>query len=296
MRDPYSVLGVPPGCSDRTLKKAMRELSKRWHPDMNPGREQMVEIRFNEIQEAYEQILEERRSGRSETYADPSSAKKRAWSKGASHVDPNDDSAFHWEKNSTWENTGFTYQRTEPKPEEEDPETKEIYGKADELISKGLDEEIYWLLKKIPKAKQDTPLWNYYMAMVYKTDDPFYAYEHIIRSVREKPEDERSQKLFGELATEENRKAMKRKIIKEVLSNEFEDKNVWSAFAIIGFDLVLVALVLPIAVGSKGQADITVAIGMSIRYIVIGVVIMIICTALLFRKLSRIFSENSDIL
>ena len=62
MTNPYMVLGVPSDCSDRELKKAYRELSKKWHPDANPDKPVIAEQRFKEVQEAYRQISEWRKN------------------------------------------------------------------------------------------------------------------------------------------------------------------------------------------------------------------------------------------
>ena len=53
--DPYSVLGVSPGCSEDELKTAYRKLAKQYHPDLHPGDEAAAK-RMNEINAAYEQI------------------------------------------------------------------------------------------------------------------------------------------------------------------------------------------------------------------------------------------------
>lgn len=52
MTDPYSVLGIAPGASDKEIKAAFRKLAKKHHPDANGG-DKVSEQRFKEINEAY---------------------------------------------------------------------------------------------------------------------------------------------------------------------------------------------------------------------------------------------------
>lgn len=54
-QDPYKVLGVSPDASDEEIKKAYRELTKKYHPDLNPGDAKAAE-KMNEINAAYDQI------------------------------------------------------------------------------------------------------------------------------------------------------------------------------------------------------------------------------------------------
>lgn len=63
MTDPYRVLGVSRDASDDEIKKAYRELSRKYHPDSNinnPHKEE-AEEKFKEVQAAYQQIVYERK-------------------------------------------------------------------------------------------------------------------------------------------------------------------------------------------------------------------------------------------
>ena len=51
-REYYEVLGVSRDADDATLKKAYRQLAKKYHPDMNPG-DAEAERKFKEASEAY---------------------------------------------------------------------------------------------------------------------------------------------------------------------------------------------------------------------------------------------------
>lgn len=51
-RDYYEVLGVSRDADDATLKKAYRQLAKKYHPDTNPG-DKEAEAKFKEASEAY---------------------------------------------------------------------------------------------------------------------------------------------------------------------------------------------------------------------------------------------------
>jgi len=65
MNDPYKVLGVDRNASDDEIKKAYRELARKYHPDnyVNNPLADLVEEKMKEINEAYDQIQKERASG-----------------------------------------------------------------------------------------------------------------------------------------------------------------------------------------------------------------------------------------
>ena len=65
MKDPYQILGVLRDASDEEIKKAYRALSRKYHPDANinnPLKDE-AEQKFKEVQQAYQQIMDERGHG-----------------------------------------------------------------------------------------------------------------------------------------------------------------------------------------------------------------------------------------
>ena len=63
--DPYKVLGVSRDATDDEIKKAYRNLSRKYHPDANvnnPNKAQAEEM-FKRVQQAYDQIMKERQYG-----------------------------------------------------------------------------------------------------------------------------------------------------------------------------------------------------------------------------------------
>lgn len=65
MNDPYSVLGVSPSASDDDVKKAYRELARKYHPDNyhdNPLAD-LASEKMKEINEAYDAITRSREAG-----------------------------------------------------------------------------------------------------------------------------------------------------------------------------------------------------------------------------------------
>ena len=65
MRDPYSVLGVSQNASDQEIKKAYRELARKYHPDnyVNNPLADLAEEKMKEVNEAYEAIQKQRSGG-----------------------------------------------------------------------------------------------------------------------------------------------------------------------------------------------------------------------------------------
>lgn len=62
-RDYYEVLGVDKNADDATLKKAYRQMAKKYHPDLNPG-DKEAEAKFKEVNEAYEVLSDSEKRAR----------------------------------------------------------------------------------------------------------------------------------------------------------------------------------------------------------------------------------------
>ena len=65
MKDPYSVLGVSQNASEDEIKKAYRELARKYHPDnyQNNPLADLAEEKMKEINEAYDALTKQRTGG-----------------------------------------------------------------------------------------------------------------------------------------------------------------------------------------------------------------------------------------
>lgn len=63
--DPYKVLGVSPTDSDDTIKRAYRDLARKYHPDnyINNPLADLAKEKMQEINDAYDSIMKQRQSG-----------------------------------------------------------------------------------------------------------------------------------------------------------------------------------------------------------------------------------------
>lgn len=65
MTDPYTILQIQPDASDDEVKSAYRELARKYHPDNYSGNplSDLATEKMQEINEAYDAIMQQRRSG-----------------------------------------------------------------------------------------------------------------------------------------------------------------------------------------------------------------------------------------
>ena len=69
-KDYYAVLGVDRKASKDDIKKAYRELAKKYHPDLNPQNKKEAEEKFKEISEAYEVLMDDQKRARFDQYGE----------------------------------------------------------------------------------------------------------------------------------------------------------------------------------------------------------------------------------
>lgn len=81
MTDPYSVLGVSPNASDDEVKTAYRELARKYHPDSYQGNPlaDLATDKMQEINQAYDQIMNTRRGGQNGGSGGPQSGSRSGY-------------------------------------------------------------------------------------------------------------------------------------------------------------------------------------------------------------------------
>ena len=64
-KNPYDVLGISSNASDDEVKRAYRDLTRKYHPDANVNNPlaDLAEEKFKEVQEAYDIIMKQREQG-----------------------------------------------------------------------------------------------------------------------------------------------------------------------------------------------------------------------------------------
>lgn len=166
-QDPYKVLGVSPDASDEEIKKKYRELTKKYHPDLNPNDPEAAK-RMNEINAAYDQI----KSGNTASPYGQGGAQYQQYGWGG----------------SSWGsyNYGNQYQNKE----------RSEYTAAKNYIRNGMYKEAVIALSSVPSAEREAK-WYYLSAGANMyLGNKVIALEHAKRAVEMDPDNAEYRRLL----------------------------------------------------------------------------------------------------
>ncbi len=182
--DPYKVLGVSPGASDEEIKKAYRDLTKKYHPDLNPGDEHAAQM-MNDINAAYDQIkngpVQQSTGGGAyqyqyQQYADPFREYRNPWG-------------------NTW-NNGWQYNQQQTERVE--------YTAARNYIRNGMYQEALNALSSVPVSERDGKWYYYCAAANMYSGKKIAALEAAKRAVEIEPDNEEYLRLLEQLQSGED--------------------------------------------------------------------------------------------
>ena len=177
VQDPYKVLGVSPDASDEEIKKAYRDLTKKYHPDLNPGDEQAAQ-KMNDVNAAYDSI----KNGTAQQQSYGSAAGEQAYG------------PYSWTYGGFNPYTWYQEQSQQSRPSE-----RSEYTAARNFIRNRMYREALTALSGVPEAERDGR-WFYLsgVAKMYQ-GNKIAALEDAKRAVQLDPECEEYQRLFQQL-------------------------------------------------------------------------------------------------
>ncbi len=173
VQDPYKVLGLAPDASDEEVKKAYRELAKKYHPDLNPGDEEAAR-KMNDINTAYDQI----KSG---------------------NIPSSTSGPYAYQSQSgPWQNSGWT-NWYEWNGQQTQQTGRSEYTAALNYIRNGMYQEALTALSGVPEPERDGK-W-YYLSSVANLylGNRVAALEQIRRAVEIEPGNEEYRRLLQQL-------------------------------------------------------------------------------------------------
>lgn len=193
--DPYQVLGVSRDATAEEIKKAYRTLSRRYHPDANinnPNAAQ-AEAMFKDIQQAYQQIMDEREHGARSGYG------AGAGSGYGAYRDPEGNSTY---SGNAWGSYGGYYggqQNTgrQQRQYSANEETNAHLRAASNYIRSGHYQEAFTVLNNM----NDRPAHWYYLSALANQGlgNTIAAMEHAKTAVSMDPGSQRYQNLLAQL-------------------------------------------------------------------------------------------------
>lgn len=189
IQDPYKVLGVSPNASEEEIKKAYRSLSKKYHPDLNPGDDSAAQ-KMSEINQAYDMIQKggaQQNTGGYSSYN--SSGYNNAYgSSGYSYTyGPYSDYGF-----GGWNSY---YQQQSRRQQQERSE----YTAAINFIRNGMYREALNALSSVPVSERDARWYYLHAGANMYMGNRVAAMESAQRACEIEPENEEYQRLLRQL-------------------------------------------------------------------------------------------------
>ena len=181
-QDPYKVLGVTPDASDEEIKKAYRDLAKKYHPDMNPGDARAAE-KMNEINDAYDRI----KNG--------DTAQPAYGQGGAAYQQYGSQDPFGW---GAWTGYSDPFRAYYSQQSQRQSERSE-YVAAKSYIRNGMYKEALTALSGVPMTERDGKWYYLHAGANMYLGNKIAALESAKRAVEIEPDNEDYRRLLSEL-------------------------------------------------------------------------------------------------
>lgn len=179
VQDPYKVLGVSPDATEEEIKKAYRDLTKKYHPDLNPGNEEAAR-KMNDINSAYDMI----QKGQTQQAYSSQSAGYGPYSAYGQQ--------YGWNEWSSWNGWNGYSQSSQQRERSE-------YTAAVNYIRNGKYREALTALSGVPAAERDAK-WYYLSAGANMyMGNRVAALEHAKRACEMEPDNEEYRRLLQQL-------------------------------------------------------------------------------------------------
>lgn len=218
MQDPYKVLGIGRDATDDEVKKAYRQLSRKYHPDANinnPDKDRAEEM-FKLVQQAYQQVMYERQH----PYASAGGPGYGSRPQGGTSSRPPGSGQGAYGSGHTWQDengTTYTYYGdfesfsdfwqeffnaygfgTGPRSAQQDSSEEAIHLRAAATyINHGMYQEA---LNVLSAMEERTAQWYYYSAAANSgIGNDAVALEHAQRAVSLEPDNQIYQNMLRQL-------------------------------------------------------------------------------------------------